>query len=75
MRAGWIIMLLLLCTNLPFTSGQPANNIFAYVVYMFPMLAMLVYTRHPPPDLFSVPAQRSAPQFGPLANPALLPPS
>jgi len=46
-RAGWIIMLLCLVTNLPFTSGQPRNQIFAYMVYFFPLLVMLVYSRSP----------------------------
>ncbi len=44
--AGWVVMCMFLAVNLPFTSGQPRNNIFPYVVFMYPMLAMTLYTRH-----------------------------
>ncbi len=45
-RAGWVVMLLILCTNLPFTSGQPRNQIFAYMVFFFPALALVTYQHH-----------------------------
>jgi hypothetical protein len=45
-RNSWIIMMLLLSVQLPFTSGQPRNNIFAYAVYMLPMFVMLVHSRY-----------------------------
>ena len=44
-RAGWIAMLLVLATNLSFTSGQFKNNIFSYMVFFYPLMAMLVYCR------------------------------
>lgn len=53
-RAGWIVMLLLLATNLPFTSGQPRNNIFTYAVYFYPLLVMVTRMRHPKPALAPV---------------------
>lgn len=60
-RAGWIIMLLVLVTNLPFTSGQPRNNIFAYAVYMYPLLVMVVCMRHPKPRASWIPAYGAQP--------------
>lgn len=45
-RNSWIVMMLVLAVNLPFTSGQPRNNIFSYMIYMLPMLVMLVHTRY-----------------------------
>jgi hypothetical protein len=71
-RAGFVCLMIGL-VSLPFTSGQPLNNIFAYTVYLFPMLAMLVHTRHPPPTLFNVPAQSGLPQLGPPFAPGYLP--
>ncbi|UCF34790.1 MAG: hypothetical protein JSV78_05685, partial [Phycisphaerales bacterium] len=41
-RAGWTVYLMLMMVELPFTSGQPKNNIFAYVVLMFPLLVMIL---------------------------------
>ncbi|MBN1514516.1 MAG: O-antigen ligase family protein [Phycisphaerae bacterium] len=48
-RAGWVVMMVTLAPYLSFTSGQFKNSIFAYVVFMFPLLVMLVYTRHGAP--------------------------
>ena len=49
--AGGVVMSAFLAVNLPFTSGQPRNNTLAYVLYMFPLLAMTMCARHsPPPD-------------------------
>jgi O-antigen ligase len=64
-RAAWLILLLLLVVDIPFTSGQPKNNILAYMVYMFPMIAMLVYSREPVRTPVAT-ARRMAGQFGPL---------
>jgi hypothetical protein len=50
-RAGWVITLGLLAVNLPFTSGQMFNTIFNYVLYFFPLLAMVVAARHPVPTV------------------------
>jgi hypothetical protein len=41
-RAGWTVYLMLMMVELPFTSGQPKNNIFAYVILMFPLLVMIL---------------------------------
>jgi len=61
-RAAWITLLLLLCVDLPFTSGQPRNSIFAYAVFLFPGMAMMVYTRYPRTVAWSPPAGLSAQQ-------------
>lgn len=47
-RAGWCVMMFILMFNLPFTSGQPLNNIFSYMVFFFPALVMVVHSRQAP---------------------------
>ncbi len=64
-RAGWVVMLLILCTNLPFTSGQPRNHIHAYVVFLFPALALVAYQNQPHPTVSPTPA------LGPLLPPSI----
>ncbi len=44
-RVAWVILQIMLFVDLPFTSGQPKNNILTYLVLWFPCLAMIVYTR------------------------------
>lgn len=46
-KVSWIIFLLAMCVELPFTSGQNRNNIFTYEVFMFPLLAMIAYRQRP----------------------------
>lgn len=41
----WIVLLLMLAVDVPFTSGQPKNNIFVYLVFLYPLLCMIVYAR------------------------------
>jgi hypothetical protein len=48
-RAGWLVMLMVLSADLSFTSGQFKNNIFAYMVFFFPLMAMIVYCRRAEP--------------------------
>jgi len=77
-RAGWVMMLLNLTTNLPFTSGQQRNNIMAYAVYYFPLLVMVAYARHAPqqtpwPAASRAPGPPAIPgrnPIGPLTQPA-----
>jgi hypothetical protein len=44
-RTAWAFTLLLLSLLLPFTSGQMQNNVVAHIVYLYPGLAMVAYTR------------------------------
>jgi O-antigen ligase len=81
-RAGWVTMLLCLTTNLPFTSGQPRNQIFAYTVYFFLLLVIVAYKRYPPvrapalsAGMYSAglyAAMQPASQFGRAPGPAAL---
>ena len=75
-RAGWVIMLLTLVTNLPLTSGQPRNAIFAYVAYLFPVLLLITYARHAPASprgttpVFPLPARPAVRPLSPGPPPA-----
>ncbi len=64
-RAAWVVLLLLLCTNLPFTSGRPQNYVFAHTVFFFPVLAMTVHARR---------RQFAGPSRAPGWSPAGVPP-
>lgn len=70
-RAGWIAVNVVLAVFLPFTSGQAYNNIFAYIVLLYPMLTMIAYTSSPrltPQAAVPWPA-RSKPGLAPAAAP------
>lgn len=66
-RAGWGVTAAMLMVNLSFTCGQPYNNILAYLVLMFPLLAMTVYARHGP--------MQPVPLVAPFTGPLPVPPS
>ncbi|MEW6249604.1 MAG: hypothetical protein AB1716_03075 [Planctomycetota bacterium] len=45
---SWALVEGMLIVDLPITSGQPKNNILIYLTLLYPILAMVVYTRHAP---------------------------
>ena len=60
-RAGWVIMMFIMVTNLGFSSGQARNVALAYSVFNFPALVMVLWRER----LSGAPAP--ALQRGPLA--------